>query len=441
MNLTKYAALNVKITEFSKVNNQFSLGRARVFYEGPNVNRTIINSEVAKELIKTIPGTPIVGKFNSDNEDFEGHGEGQIAYGFVPLDPNPLKVEVTEDYYGLPVKRTYYEVDAVIWDERFPEAKKILGEEKSLSMELNPETLDGEFEIYDDKTYLKITNAEFYGITVLGDGHTPCFKDAKFLQAYTSMLGAYEALTKEQESNIGGKNMPNAEEKVVEVEVTETDSTITNEEAPVETEATEVVETEEVEVVTEDEAAEETPTEDGVEEGTEEETEAEEAAEDETGEFEETEEVSEDETEESEEEEAEESSAESDEEPEVEEETEAESADNEETEALKAEVAELKSKLEVYETAAKEELVSKFSAKINDADFMNDIKEKLADYSVEDLKSVLGAKLAEQVLVEETTDEEKTNGLIYSFNGVAKKETEKGWQNLVRATKAANKKN
>lgn len=129
MNLTEYAALNVKITEFSKVNNQFSLGRARVFYEGPNINRTIINSEVAKELIKTIPGTPIVGRFNSDNEDFEGHGEGQIAYGFVPLDPNPLKVEVTEDYYGLPVKRTYYEVDAVIWDERFPEAKKILGEE------------------------------------------------------------------------------------------------------------------------------------------------------------------------------------------------------------------------------------------------------------------------------------------------------------------------
>lgn len=440
MNLTEYAALNVKITEFSKVNNQFSIGRARVFYEGPNVNRTIINSEVAKELIKTIPGTPIVGRFNSDNEDFEGHGEGQIAYGFVPLDPNPLKVEVTEDYYGLPVKKTYYEVDAVIWDGRFPEAKKILGEEKSLSMELNPETLDGEFEIYDDKTYLKITNAEFYGITVLGDGHTPCFKDAKFLQAYTSMLGAYEALTKEQESNIGGKNMPNAEEKVVEVEVTETDSTITNEEAPVETEATEVVETEEAEVVTEDEAAEETPTEDGVEEGTEEETEAEEATEDEAGEFEETEEVSEDETEESEEEEAEESSAESDEEPEVEEETEAESADNEETEALKAEVAELKGKLEVYETAAKEELVAKFSAKINDSEFMSEIKEKIADYSVEDLKSALGAKLAEQVLVEETTDEEKNNGLIYSFNGVAKKETEKGWQNLVRATKAANKK-
>lgn len=448
MDLTKYAALNIKITKFSKVNSQFSLGRARVFYEGPNVNRTIIDADVAEKLIQTIPGTPIVGRYNSEEGDFEGHGEGQIAYGFVPLDPHPMRVEVTEEVYGLPVKRKYYEVDAVIWDGRFPEAKKILEEEKSLSMELNPETMDGEFEIYDDKHYLRITNAEFFGITVLGDAHTPCFKDAKFFQTYASMLSAYEAL--EQESNIGGTNMPNTKEKVEEVEVIETDSTITNEEAPVETEATEVVETKEVEV-TEDEAAEETPTEDGVEEGTEEETEAEEESEDEYAckkkkeKYEdEDSENSEDETAEEveeTEEEAEEETAESEEEPEVEEETEAESTVKDETEALKAKVEELTEKLEVYENAAKEELINKFSAKINDSDFMSDIKENIGNYSIEDLKSTLGAKLAEQVLVEEESDENKVNGMIYSFNGIAKKETKKGWQELVRATKAANKKN
>lgn len=440
MDLTKYAALNIKLTKFSKVNSQFSLGRARVFYEGPNVNRTIIDADVAEKLIKTIPGTPIVGRYNSEEGDFEGHGEGQIAYGFVPLDPHPLKVEITEDIYGLPVKRKYYEVDAVIWDGRFPEAQKILGEEKSLSMELNPDTLDGDFEMYDDKHYLKITNAEFFGITVLGDGHTPCFKDAKFFQAYASMLNAYEAL--EQESNIGGTDMPNTEEKVDGVEVNETDSTIVNEEAAVvETETPEVEETEVVEA-TEDEAVEVTPTEEGVEEGTEEETEAEEkpeAEEEVTGEFEE-ETDPEIETEAEEEAEAEESSTESEEEPEVEE-TEAESTVNEETEALKAKVEELTEKLEVYETAAKEELVNKFSSKINDSDFMSDIKEKIGSYSVEELKSTLGAKLAEQVLVEEESDENKVNGMIYSFNGIAKKETKKGWQELVRATKAANKKN
>lgn len=426
MNLTKYAALDVQITEYSKVNNQFSLGRARVFYEGPNVNRTIISPEVARELIKTIPGTPIVGRFNSESDDFEGHGEGQIAYGFVPLEPNPMKVEITEDVYGLPVKRTYYEVDAIIWDGRFPEAKKILDEEKSLSMELNPDTLEGEFEIYDDKTYLKITNAEFYGITVLGDGHTPCFKDAKFLQTYTSMLSAYEALMKGQESNMGGKDMPNTEEEVVEVK--ETEATINNEEISVD-EASE-------EKVSVEEAKESTPTEDGVEEGTEENTEVEETVDSETEESAEF--VSKDEDEAVEDEETEEQSTES-EEPEVEE-AEADSEKYEETEALKAEIEELKSKLEVYENAAKEELISKFSSKINDSDFMGEVKENLGKYSVEELKSTLGAKLAEQVLVEETSDEEKVNGMVYSFNGVAKKQSNQGWQALVRATKEAHKK-
>lgn len=455
MNLTKYAALDVQITEYSKVNNQFSLGRARVFYEGPNVNRTIISPEVARELIKTIPGTPIVGRFNSESDDFEGHGEGQIAYGFVPLEPNPMKVEVTEDVYGLPVKRTYYEVDAIIWDGRFPEAKKILDGEKSLSMELNPDTLEGEFEIYDDKTYLKITNAEFYGITVLGDGHTPCFKDAKFLQTYTSMLSAYEALMKGQESNMGGKDMPITEEEVVEVK--ETEATINNEEISVD-EASE-------ENVSVEEAKESTPTEDGVEEGTEENTEVEETVDSETEESAEF--VSKDEDEANsekkksgrcesddekansekkkrgeceavEDEETEEQSTES-EEPEVEE-AEADSEKYEETEALKAEIEELKGKLEVYENAAKEELISKFSSKINDSDFMGEIKENLGKYSVDELKSTLGAKLAEQVLVEETSDEEKVNGMVYSFNGVAKKQSNQGWQALVRATKEAHKK-
>ena len=422
MDLTNYAALNITMTKYSKVNSQFSLGRARVFYEGPNPNRTIFDADMAEKLIQTIPGTPIVGRYNSEEGDFEGHGEGQMAYGFVPLDPHPLKVEVTEEILGLPVKRKYYEVDAVIWDGRFPEAQKILEEEKSLSMELNPDTLDGEFEIYDDKHYLRVTNAEFRGITVLGDGHTPCFKDAKFLQAYTRMLNAYEAL--EQESNIGGTNMPNAEEQVEVVEVEETDSTISNEEAAVEVE---ISETEQVEE-TEAEEVVETPTEEGVEEGTEEETEAEVESEVE----EETEEV---EAETEEETEVEENSTETEEEPEVEEETEAEV--NEETEALKAKVEELTEKLEVYENAAKEELVNKFSSKINDADFINDVRANISSYTVEDLKSTLGSKLAEQVLVEESGDENEVNGMVYSFNGVAKKETKQGWQALVRATKEA----
>ena len=288
-------------------------------------------------------------------------------------------------------------------------------------MELNPETLEGEFEIYDDKTYLKITNAEFFGITVLGDGHTPCFKDAKFLQTYTSMLSAYESLLKEQESNKGGKNMPNNEEVEV-VEVTEEISTNTNEETPVE--ETEVIETE---VETEENETEEKPEVEEAEETPVEEAEEEEEESEEDESEEETEEVED-------EEESTEESSESEEEAE-----EGESTVNfeAEIESLQNQVKDLTAKLEVYENAAKEELINKFSSKINDSDFLSNIKENLSDYSVESLKSALGAKLAEQVLVEETSDEEKVNGMIYSFNGVAKKETKSGWQELVRATKNA----
>lgn len=424
MNLTDYSALNVEITEYSKVNSQFSIGRARVFYEGPNVNRTIISPEVAKELMKTIPGTPVIGKFNLEKDDFEGHEYDQIAYGFVPLEPNPMKVEITEDYYGLPVKRTYYEADVVIWDGRFPEAGKILEEEKSLSMELNPMTLEGEFEIYDDKTYLKITKAEFYGITVLGEEHTPCFKDAKFLQTYAKMLNAYESFAKK--SKIGGINMELEQENIVvedineqEVEVNEEETTISNEEIVENVEETNTIE-------------EETPntdTEEGVEEVSE--NLDEEISNEENSEVEsETSEI-EDEVIETEEIEAnnEEDNSEFD----VKEE-------NNELENLKALNNELTQKLEAYETAAKEELIEKFSSKIKDNDFLNEIKNNMSDYTVENLKSALGAKLADQVLEEETADEEKLNGMIYSFNGMVKKETKTGWQELVRATKAANKK-
>lgn len=436
MDLTNYAALNVKITKYSKVNNQFSTGRARVFYEGPNVNRTIFTPEVAKELIKTIPGTPIIGRFNSDTNDFEGHSNEQIAYGFVPLEPNATKVEIMEEFYGLPVKRTYYEVDVVIWDGRFSEAKKVLEEEKSLSMELNPDTLEGEFEIYDDKTFLRITKAEFFGITILGDAFTPCFKDAKFLQTYTSMLSAYESLIKGQESNIGGKNMPNTEEKVIEVEVNETEATITNEEISVEEANTEVESAEEI-VLENDSNEEVTPTDEVLDNGTEEISNSEEESV-----FSENEEASENEKKKRSNCEEMENSLENEEDIEVETEKVLENETNnfESIEALNLEIKELKEKLEVYENAAKEELISKFSSKINDPDFMGEIKDNLDKYSVEDLKSTLGAKLADQILVEETSNEEKNNGMIYSFNGIVKKQTNGGWQDLVRATKATNNK-
>ena len=129
--LRKYATFSVDLTaEPVKINSMFSIGRARIFYIGPNPNRSIIEGEAANKLASTIPGTPIIGLYDYDKKDFDGHGDGQAAFGFVPLDPKPTWVKVNDNGK----EREYLEVDVVVWDGRFEEAKTILEEEKSLSM-------------------------------------------------------------------------------------------------------------------------------------------------------------------------------------------------------------------------------------------------------------------------------------------------------------------
>ena len=216
--LRKYATFSVDLMgEPIKINSMFSIGRARIFYKGPNPNRSIIEGETADRLAATIPGTPIIGLYNYDTEDFEGHGDGQAAYGFVPLNPNPTWVKINDDGK----EREYLEVDVVIWDGYFEEAQSILSENKHLSMELNPKTLRGTFEKIGDTTYYRMTNAEFAGITVLGDDTEPCFKDAQFLTVFSNMVSEYALYVNNKQKNIeGGKDIMDNINEIVEPKVT-----------------------------------------------------------------------------------------------------------------------------------------------------------------------------------------------------------------------------
>jgi hypothetical protein len=64
----------------------------------PNRNRSVITKDVAREMANSLPGSPIVGYYNENKEDFEEHnrvinisnGEFKITdttrpYGFVDL--------------------------------------------------------------------------------------------------------------------------------------------------------------------------------------------------------------------------------------------------------------------------------------------------------------------------------------------------------------------
>lgn len=425
--LHKYATFSVDLLGTpNKINSVFSMGRARIFYKGINRNRSIIDGEVAEQLASTIPGTPVIGTYNYETNDFEGHEENPSAFGFIPLDPHPTWVSEND--------KEYLEVDVVIWDGRFEEAQDILTNEKHLSMELNPRTMKGTFERKGSTTYYRVTYAEFAGITVLGDDVEPCFEDAQFITAFSNMVSAYALYIEETQRNIEGGNdvMDNINE-IVEPEVT-TDAVVEEVETEVveetvEVEATEtVVETEaEVEEVeAEEEVAEETEIVETVEAP---EAVEFEAAEDDKSKCEAEEEVCEKcgknpcVCESSLDEEDKEEADEKDDEEEKPEEEE----DKKDYQALYAELSakyesletkydEALNSLNKYTKKEKLEIINKFSTKLESEELIEKLTNEVDNYSLEEIKTELGHALVEQMSAEEDVTEESSPEANFSLN-------------------------
>lgn len=425
--LQKYATFSVDLLGTpKKINRVFSMGRARIFYKGVNHNRSIIDGEVANQVASTIAGTPVIGCYNYETQDFEGHEDNQSAFGFIPLDPHATWVK-HNDETG---EHEYLEVDVVIWDGRFEEAKDILKKEKHLSMELNPKTIKGTFERIGSHTYYRITFAEFAGITVLGEDYAPCFEGAQFFTAYSKMVSAYALYIEEAQRNIeGGKDTMEDNTEIVEPEVT-TDAVVEEPvENVVETEYTEVVDTVvESEVIADDNETEEAEIVETVE--TPEATEF--AAQEDKTECE-AEEVCEkcgknpcvcecslDEEDKEDEADDEEDNEDKEEIPEG----------GKDYQALEAELAEMQAKYESLENKYNEalnslnsyskkeklEIISKFSTKLESDELIEKLTNEVDNYSLEEIKGELGQALVEQMSAEEDVTEPAAGDTNFSLN-------------------------
>ena len=89
-----------ELINLTPLNPLISKCQIKVCYVGdePNRNRSVISKETAYELANSLPGSPIVGYYNEETGDFEGHNraidfsDGKITmkdttrpYGFVDL--------------------------------------------------------------------------------------------------------------------------------------------------------------------------------------------------------------------------------------------------------------------------------------------------------------------------------------------------------------------
>lgn len=164
----------------TQVSPEISKARLRIFYKGFNRNQGYITDEFAEKLLSSLPYTPVVGIFNDLVKDFGGHNQDRNVakiYGVVPQDPH-FAWEDHLDSDG--VMRTYACTDVYLFTGRYDAAKLIPG--KQQSMELDTKTIRGDWQVINEygQEGFVYTDAQFIGLSVLGDDKTPCFEGSAF---------------------------------------------------------------------------------------------------------------------------------------------------------------------------------------------------------------------------------------------------------------------
>ena len=195
-------AFDVSIYGLEELSPVLSQARVRLFYKGLNRNYTYITDEFAEKLLKTLPYTPVIGKF--EDGDFTNHGrngEQLQVYGVVPETPN-----VTwEDHLDKDdVTRTYACCDVLLFTGRFPEAK-IIASGTAQSMELYDKSVKGDWVYENGKKFYRFDDACFIGVCALGENTEPCFEGAAFYEYASSLREVIEEIKKY--NNGGGATM------------------------------------------------------------------------------------------------------------------------------------------------------------------------------------------------------------------------------------------
>lgn len=185
----------INATELSPL---ISKCQVKVCYVGqePNRNGTVITKKVATEMGRKIPGSPVVGFYNEDKKDFEGHnrevkindGKFQIVdttrpYGFVPTDAKVWFQKFSDDG----IEHEYLCTECFIWTSAYPESKRIIDNGNSQSMELSKENNDGFWANNDNsgKRFFIYNEALIEKLCILGEDVEPCFEGAQFKDKFS----------------------------------------------------------------------------------------------------------------------------------------------------------------------------------------------------------------------------------------------------------------
>ena len=180
----------IEFINITPINPLISKCQIKVCYVGeePNRNGSIITKEVARDMANSLPGSPIVGFFNEDKQDFEEHnrvidisnGEFKIKdttrpYGFVDLNAKVWFQKFLDDGQN---EHEYMMTEGWLWTGQYPECKRVLDKGNNQSMELDEETLDATWSKNknNEPLFFIINEAIISKLCILGENNEPCFE-------------------------------------------------------------------------------------------------------------------------------------------------------------------------------------------------------------------------------------------------------------------------
>lgn len=201
-------AFNVKLTNFEKLNDNFTKAKCYVLTTGKNVNKTYISEEAVNASYYTLSYIPVVGHIKQDNQGnfiLGGHDRmlDKKTFEFknlcIPLGvaiPSPEPTwELCEEKDG--TQKKYLTTNVILWTDRFPELEDVKFSEDifcNQSMEITP----NDFKPYsEDNSCMEILSFTFNALCMLNKSDDrrlnidPCFPNASIVKADFSLGNTY----------------------------------------------------------------------------------------------------------------------------------------------------------------------------------------------------------------------------------------------------------
>ena len=211
------------------INGSTGLNRLKVgvFTKYGNRNGSYIKDDVAEMMIAsaTHGDTPVVGFFDPESKGWASHTGPTLAsaYGYVEYFDGWQPFKDTDG-----VERDYAVFSVVLFTKYFNEANFVVGQNQSMELDIN--SIEGDWANIGDTEYFVYTKAEIMGLCIIGD-HEPCFSVSSFFaknddtyksqyEKFSSLLADLKAKVEEAENqpNEGGEHQM---ENVVNPEVNE----------------------------------------------------------------------------------------------------------------------------------------------------------------------------------------------------------------------------